>query len=54
MAFQLLFVIWWSEVTHPSYRRLKHMANPVVLYKTAVPPRDGDWLSYAQRIIHNG
>ena len=22
MAFQLLFVIWWSEVTHPSYRRL--------------------------------
>ncbi len=23
MAFQLLFVIWWSEVTHPSYRRLE-------------------------------
>ena len=22
MAFQLLFVIWWSRVTHPSYRRL--------------------------------
>ena len=22
MAFQLLFVNWWSRVTHPSYRRL--------------------------------
>lgn len=24
MAFQLLFVIWWSRVTHPSYRRLEN------------------------------
>jgi len=32
MAFQLLFDIWWSIVTHPSYRRLLFYYFSAVFY----------------------
>ena len=47
MAFQLLFVIWWSRVTHPSYRRLE---KPEFYGENPIAKRFG--MGFSQATVH--